>query len=92
MKELTDNQKLRIARLGLGMSQTEVAKKLFLSISFIGFIEKGARKVPKYVKKIMIFDKDVKWYETIISALLKTDISEKDRDEAIQTLNKVLKI
>lgn len=92
MENLTDNQKVRLSRLSQGLSQTATAKKLFMSLSFLSLIESGARKVPTYVGKLMAFNKNVKWYETTISTLLKADLSEKDRVEAIQTLDRVLKL
>lgn len=93
MKKLTKNQKLRITRLGQGLSLEKIAKKVFLSTSFISLMEKDDRKVPDFVENILNFDEGVRWYETIITALSKSDYTSVDEaDEALQTLHKVLRI
>ena len=91
--KLTKNQKLRITRLGQGLSLEKVAKKTFLSTSFISLMETNKRKIPDFVENILDFDKSIRWYETIVVALLDSNLcSNKDVDEALQTLNKVLRI
>ena len=93
MKKLTKNQKLRITRLGRGLSLEKIAKKVFLSTSFISLMETDDRKVPDFVENILNFDEGVRWYETIITALSKSEYTSMDEaDEALQTLNKVLRI
>ncbi len=93
MKKLTKNQKLRITRLGRGLSLEKIAKKVFLSTSFISLMETDDRKVPNFVENILNFDEGVRWYETIITALSKSECTSVDEaDEALQTLNRVLRI
>ena len=94
MKNLTKNQKLRITRLGQGLSLEKVAKKTFLSISFISLMETNKRKIPDFVENILDFDEGVRWYETIVELLLDEDseCSKENADKALQTLNKVLRI
>ncbi len=93
MKKLTKNQKLRITRLGQGLSLEKVAKKVFLSTSFISLMETGDRKIPDFVGDILDFEEGVRWYETIVTALSKSDYTSVDEaDEALQTLNGVLRI
>jgi transcriptional regulator with XRE-family HTH domain len=93
MKNLTKNQKLRITRLGRGLSLEKIAKKVFLSTSFISLMETNDRKIPDFVERILNFDEGVRWYETIVIALTKSEYTNVDNaDEALQTLNKVLRI
>ncbi|MCK4498942.1 helix-turn-helix domain-containing protein [Candidatus Babeliales bacterium] len=93
MKELTKNQMLRITRIGKGLTLEKVAKKVFLSTSFISLMETGDRKIPDFVEDILDFEEGVRWYETIVTALSKSDYTSVDEaDEALQTLNRVLRI
>ena len=94
MKKLTKNQKLRITRLGQGLSLEKVAKKVFLSTSFISLMETGDRKIPDFVEDILDFEQGVKWYQTIAELLADEDseCSKEDTDKALQTLNKVLRL
>lgn len=96
MKNLTKNQKLRVTRLGRGLSLEKVAKKVFLSTSFISLMETNDRKVPDFVENILDLDEGVQWYETIVTILSEAayiSIDEaKKAEEALQTLNKVLRI
>ena len=94
MKKLTKNQKLRITRLGRGLSLEKIAKKVFLSTSFISLMETNDRKIPDFVENILDLDKGIRWYETIVELLSDedSDCSKEDADEALQTLNKVLRI
>lgn len=92
MKELSKNQKLRIVRTGRGLTLEETARKVFLSPSFVLMIEQGKRKVPDEVENILDFDKNIKWYLTIAAALSEADLPEKDTAEALDILDKVLKI
>ena len=86
--ELFRNQKLRLTRLGQGLKIKDVSKKVFLSESYISFMESGTRKVPSSVEKVLDFDKGIRWYLTIVDALQ----SKEDGDKALEILNKVLKI
>jgi transcriptional regulator with XRE-family HTH domain len=90
--KLTKNQKLRITRLGRGLSLEKIAKKVFLSTSFISLMETNDRKVPDFVENILDLDEGIQWYETIVKSLLDSECSEGDADKALQTLNKVLRI
>lgn len=94
MKKLTKNQKLRITRKGRCLTLAEVAKKTFLSTSFISLMESDNRKVPDFVEDILNFDEGVRWYKTIVELLLdeNSECSKEDADKALQTLNKVLRI
>ena len=94
MKKLTKSQKLRITRLGRGLSLEKVAKKVFLSTSFISLMETNDRKIPDFVENILDFDEGIQWYQTIIESLSDEDseCSKEDADKALQTLNKVLRI
>jgi len=88
MRNLSKNEKLRITRLGRGLTLKAVSKKVFLSESFIHLMEKGKRKVPDDVERVLDFDKGIIWYSTIIDAL--EHFSEDQ--EALKILNRVLKI
>ena len=93
MKKLTKNQKLRITRLGQGLSLEKVAKKVFLSTSFISLMETGDRKIPDFVEDILNFEDGIRWYQTIVTALSKSDYTSVDEaDKALQTLDEVLRI
>ena len=97
MKNLTKNQKLRVTRLGRGLSLEKVAKKVFLSTSFISLMETNDRKVLDFVENILDFDEGVRWYQTVVAALSSAETSDfpdtvNDAKEALQTLNKVLRI
>lgn len=90
---LTKNQKLRITRIGQCLSLEKIAKRVFLSTSFISLMENGSRKIPDFVEDIINFDDGIRWYETIVIALSKSDyISEDLAKEALETLNRILKI
>lgn len=91
--KLTKNQKLRITRLGRGLSLEKIAKKVFLSTSYVSLMETNNRKVPDFVENILDFEEGIRWYETIIIALSKSDHTSLDKaEEALQTLNKILRI
>jgi len=88
MKKLSGSQKLRLTRLGRSLKIKDVSKKVFLSESYISFMESGTRKVPSSVEKVLDFDAGIRWYLTIVDALQ----SEEDGRKALEILNKVLKI
>lgn len=92
MKNLTLNQKLRITRMGQGLSLEKAAKKVFLSISHISLMENDKRKVPNFVEKVLNLDEGIQWYQTIIAALSKDNFSDKEAKKAFNALNKILKI
>ena len=92
MEKLTKNQKLRITRMGRCLTLEKVAKKVFLSTSFISLMETDDRKVPDFVEHVLDFDTGVQWYQTIVAALSKDAFSEADADNALKVLNKILKV
>lgn len=91
MEELNKNQMLRITRLGRGLSLEKIAKKVFLSTSFISLMENDERKVPDFVEQILDFDQGTRWYKTIVAALSKDFFSEDDANEALRILKKILR-
>lgn len=91
MKNLTRNQKLRITRIGQGLSLEKTAKKVFLSLSHISLMENGKRNVPDFVEKVLNFDEEIRWYQTIVAALSGSFISDVEAKEALDVLNKILK-
>ena len=92
MKNLTKSQKLRVTRLGRGLSLEKAAKKVFLSTSFMSLMESNKRKLPDFVENILDFDRGIHWYQTIVESLLDSDCSKEDANEALETLNRVLRI
>jgi len=92
MNTLTENQKLRITRIGRDLTLEDTSKKLFLSPSFVSLMEHGKRKIPNDVKKILDFEKGIKWYQIIKISLECASVSEKEAIEALAILNKVLRI
>lgn len=92
MKTLTENQKLRITRIGRCLSLEKIAKEISLSISFVSLMESDDRKVPDFVEDILNFDQGIKWYQTILEVLLNSNCCKEDINEAIQTLNRILRI
>ena len=92
MKELSKNNQLRITRIGLGLSQEAVAKKLILSPSYIHLMEKDKRPVPKEMEDVLDFSKGIKWYLMIVKALSSNLVDEEDALEALNILNNVIGI
>lgn len=92
MRELSKSEKLRITRLGRGLTLKDVSKKVFLSESFIHLMEKGERKVPDDVEKILNFDDGIKWYQIIVQILEGSPLWKDVTEKIIKTLNTVLKI
>ena len=90
MKKLTKNQKLRVTRLGRGLSLEKIAKKVFLSTSYISLMETNDRRIPNFVENILDLKEGVQWYKTIVAAL--SDCSKENTDEALQVLNRILRI
>lgn len=97
MINLTENQKLRITRIGRSLTLEDTSKKLFLSPSFVSLMEHGKRKIPDDVKNILDFENGIKWYQDLVASLkyasiTEAPLSEKDAKEALDILNKVLRI
>jgi transcriptional regulator with XRE-family HTH domain len=94
--KLTKNQKLRITRIGQGLTLEEAAKKVFLSTSYVSLMETDKRKVPDFVENILNFDEGIRWYETIVTVLSNFEyvsISEaEEAEKALQTLNRLLRV
>lgn len=89
--KLTKNQKLRITRIGQGLTLEEAAKKVFLSTSYVSLMETDKRKVPDFVEDILDFDQGTRWYQTTVAALSREDFSEDDANEALKVLGKILR-
>ena len=89
--KLTKNQKLRITRIGQGLTLEEAAKKVFLSTSYISLMETDKRKVPDFVEDILNFYQGTRWYQTTVAALSRADFSDEDAKKALDVLNKVVR-
>jgi len=96
MTYLTENQKLKITRLGRGLTLEDLSRKLALSVSFLSLMERGRRSVPKEIDDILNFDDGVRWYENFMSAL-ESSLDEgflmnKDVEEIKGILDKILNL
>lgn len=89
--KLTKNQKLRITRIGQGLTLEEAAKKVFLSTSYVSLMETDKRKVPDFVEDILDFDQGTRWYQTTVAALSRADFLDEDAKKALDVLNKVVR-
>lgn len=94
METLTKNQMLCITRLGQGLSLEKIAKKVFLSTSYVSLMENNKREVPDFLEDMLNFKQGIRWYQTIVTSLLdeNSKCTKEDVDEALKTLNKILKI
>ena len=96
MTYLTENQKLKITRLGRGLTLEDLSRKLALSVSFLSLMERGRRSVAKEIDDILNFDDGVRWYENLMSAL-ESSLDEgflmnKDVEEIKGILDKILNL
>lgn len=92
MEKLTSGQKLHLTRIGRCLTLSEVARKLFLSPSYISLLESDDRKLPVEINDILDLKNGIKWYTFIIGALSKEPVSEDDINESIEILDRVLRI
>jgi len=90
MISLSKGQKLKITRIGKGLTLRDVAKMTFLSISYISRMESDDRGVPPDVERILDTDNGIRWYETIVEALSGESTLENDAKEALKILNHII--
>ena len=90
MIKLSENDKLKITRIGRGQHLLDVAKELHVSFTYVSKMENSAKPVMKEANLILNFDNGIDWYVTIVNALNGRLPTKSKAEEVTQVLNKVI--
>jgi len=88
--QLTSGQKVKLARLRLGLTLAKLSEQTSFSISYLSKIESDQRPVPDLLYALLKVDETVKWYEDFIEAARK-HLGDK-AEEALSYLERALKL
>jgi len=72
MIELSPAEKIKLLRLGSGMTLQDVSNRTTFSISYLSFIEKGRRPIPDILWDIFDIEdpKEPIWYQRVYQLLI----------------------